>query len=90
MVNQLIIEDGKKRSLKEFADAAVAYLKDHPETDEVAQLADDIVELEHDAKTAPQTIYALPEGYEYNFSGFYGQVIGIGRTGIRELHKLPR
>lgn len=37
--------------------------------------------------TAPGRISELPQGYEYNFSGFWGQVIGVGRTGIRELHK---
>ena len=90
MVNQLLIEDGKKRSLKEFADAAVADLRNNPDIDEVVQLANNITELEHDAMTAPRTIYPLPGGFEYNFSGFYGQVVGVGRTGIRELHKLAR
>ena len=87
MVRQFIMTTGEKRSLKEFADAAVAHLKDHPNTDEVVQLAENIKELENDTVTAPQNIYSLPEKYEYNFSGFYGQVIGVGRTGIRELHE---
>lgn len=89
MVNQQIVEDGHKRPLQEFADSAVAFLQAHPDHDEVVQQANNITELEQDAKTAPRHIYPLPEGYEYNFSGFYGQVIGIGHTGIRELHKRP-
>lgn len=88
MVNQHIVEDGEKRSLQEFADKAVSFLKQHQEYDEVVQLANNITELEHDSRTAPENIYVLPEGYEYNFSGFFGQVIGIGATGIRQLHKL--
>lgn len=87
MVNQNIIEDGHKRPLDEFAQCAVIYLSQHPECDEVVQQADNITELESDKMTRPDNIYELPEGYEYNFSGFYGQVIGVGRTGIRELHK---
>jgi len=81
------IQDGKKRSLKEFADHAVEILKANTSTDEVVQLANGIIELEHDAMMAPQSIYPLPDGFEYNFSGFFGQVIGVGRTGIRLLHK---
>lgn len=88
MVAQYIIEDGEKRSLKEFADIAVTYLEKTPTCDEVVQLADNITELENDKMTAPRHIYQLPEGYEYNFSGFFGQVIGVGRQGIRELHKI--
>jgi len=87
MVNQQIIEDGNKKPLGEFAQCAIIYLEQHPECDEVVQLADNITELEHDAMTAPKHIYGLPEGYEYNFSGFYGQVIGVGRAGIKELHR---
>lgn len=84
---QHLIEDGKTRSLKEFAETAVALLEKRPRCDEVVQLADHITELENDKMTAPRHIHPLPEGYEYNFSGFYGQVIGVGRTGIRQLHK---
>lgn len=87
MVNQEIIEDSTKRTLSDFANLAITYLKEHPEVDEVVQLANNIIELEHDTMTAPRYIYPLPEGYEYNFSGFWGQVIGIGREGIRELHR---
>ncbi|MBA7628956.1 hypothetical protein ES703_36453 [subsurface metagenome] len=87
MVRQNLIEDGQKRSLVEFAQVAVTYLEQHPECDEVVQLADHIEELENDKMTRPDNIHELPQGYEYNFSGFYGQVIGVGRTGIRELHK---
>jgi len=87
MVNQNIVEDGQKRSLQEFVESAILYLEQHPECDEVVQLAENINELELDVVTDPKRIFALPEGYEYNFSGFYGQVIGVGRTGIRLLHK---
>ena len=87
MVNQLIIEDSTKRNLKRFADDGIAFLKDNPEYDEVVQQAKNITELEHDLRIPPRLIHPLPEGYEYNFSGFFGQVIGVGRTGIRELHK---
>ena len=87
MVNQHIIEDGNKRPLSEFAQCAIIYLEQHPECDEVVQQAANITELENNALTPPRIIYALPEGYEYNFSGFFGQVIGVGRTGIRELHR---
>ena len=87
MVNQHIIEGGNIRSLKEFADKAISHLEENPYCDEVVQLADHITELENDKMTAPRDIYPLPEGYEYNFSGFFGQVIGVGRRGIRELHK---
>lgn len=90
MVIQHIIEDGQKRRLKQFVEDAVAYLKEHPEYDEVVQLADNISELENDRINRPSVYHNLPEGYEYNFSGFWGQVIGIGRTGIRELHKGER
>lgn len=87
MVAQYIIEDKKTRSLKEFAETAIAFLEKRNDCDEVVQLADHITELENDKKTAPQNIHPLPEGYEYNFSGTFGQVIGIGRTGIGKLHK---
>lgn len=87
MVNQHIVEDGKKKSLKEFAENAIVFLKQHVEIDEVVQQADNIIELEHDAMTSPNRIYNLPDGYEYSFSGFYGQVIGVGHTGIQQLHK---
>jgi len=80
VVNQHIVEDGSKRSLKEFADAALEYLKDHLEENEVVQLASNILELENNALTAPRVIYPLPDGFEYNFSGFYGLVIGVGRA----------
>lgn len=88
MVNQHIVEGGTIRSLKEFADTAVSYLIDHPLTDEVVQKADYIAELSNDRMTAPEHIYPLPDGYEYNFSSFAGHVIGVGRTGIRLQHQL--
>ena len=87
MIKQYIAEDGLKRSLPEFAQSAVIYLEYHPECDEVVQLANHIEELENDRKTAAQNIYDLPEGYEYNFSGFAGNVIGVVRIGIREVHR---
>lgn len=80
MVAQDIIEDGKTRTLKEFARYAIAFLENTPTYDEVVQLADHITELENDKRTPPRNIHQLPEGYEYNFSGFFGQVIGVGRT----------
>ncbi len=84
---QHIIEDEGKRSLSEFAQCAIIYLGQHPECDEVVQQAISITELEKDGLTPPENTYPLPEGYEYNFSGFWGQVIGVGRTGIRALHR---
>ena len=87
MVCQHIVENGQKRTLEEFVLLALSHLEQHLGDDEVVQQADNIIELEHDAMTAPQRIYELPDGYEYNFSGFYGQVIGVGRTGIKELPK---
>ena len=87
MVRQHIAEDGKRRPLSEFAQAAVTYLEEHPDCDEVVQLADRITELENGKINPPTVYHELPQGYEYNFSGFYGHVIGIGRTGIRELHR---
>jgi len=89
MVAQYIIEDGKTRSIKEFAETALAFLEKRKDCDEVVQLADNITELANDKKTAPHNIHPLPEGYEYNFSGFFGHVAGIGRTGIAQLHKIP-
>lgn len=86
-MNQRIIEDGNKRSLQEFAQCAIIYLEQHPECDEVVQQADNITELENDKMSAPHNFYELPEGYEYNFSGSFGQVIGVGRTEIKELHR---
>ena len=86
-MDQHIVEDGNKRPLSEFAQSAIIYLEQHRECDEVVQQADNITELENDKMTAPRHIYPLSDGYEYNFSGFWGQVIGVGRTGIRELHR---
>lgn len=87
MVAQKIIEDGIMRSLKDFAELAVDFLSKDPALDEVVQQASHITELEHDFITPPRLLHPLPDGYEYNFSGFWGQVIGVGRTGIRELHR---
>jgi len=76
---QHIIEDGNKRPLSEFAQCAIIYLEQHPECDEVAQLAENITELENDHKSSPSTYHQLLEGHGYRFSGFYGQVIGVMR-----------
>lgn len=82
-MNQQILKAGEKRSLAEFAKIATDYLESIPPElcDEVVQLADDITELKHDCRTSPETLHPLPNGYEYRFSGFFGQVIGIGRKG---------
>lgn len=82
MIRQLVIEDGSQRTLKEFADSAVAYLKEHREEDEVVQLADNITELKADAFTRPDILHPLPAGFQYYFSGFFGQVIGVGRPSL--------
>ncbi len=74
---QKIIEDGNQRTLREFAHMALDHLKDSKFDNEVVQQAANIVELEHDAKTHPNRIYELPDGYGYRFSGYFGQVIGI-------------
>lgn len=87
-LNQHVIDGFTKRTLQEFAQIAVEYLQQHPECDEVVMLADNIVELKKDPVSQPDVYYKLPEGYEYAFSGFYGQVIGIGRTGIKKLHRM--
>lgn len=87
MVTQHIIEDGKTRNLKEFVDQAIDFLEKNLEYDEVVQLADNITELKNDKISFPTIYYKLPQGYEYNFSGFLGQVLGIGYTGIRNLHR---
>jgi len=50
---QHIVENGQARSLQEFVEAAIAYLKEHPECDEVVQQADHITELEYDKMTQP-------------------------------------
>jgi len=82
MVRQEIIEDGTKRTLQEFSDLATKYLKEHPECDEVVQLADNICELETDRMTRPENVYQLPGEFHYYFSGFFGQVIGVGRPDL--------
>jgi hypothetical protein len=78
---QHIVEDGSTRSLKEFADLAIKHLEAHPLDEEVVQIADHITELAHDFKTRPDIIYPVPLGYQYRFSGFFGQVIGVARKG---------
>lgn len=83
MVFQEIIEDGTKRTLTEFSRLSLEYLLEHPECDEVVQLADNIVELENDRMTRPENIYQLPGEFHYYFSGFFGQVIGVGRSGLK-------
>jgi len=80
--SQEIIENGEKRSLRDFAEKAIAYLNEHPGDNEVVQQAENILELEKDSRTSPETIHELPDGFQYYFSGFYGQVIGVGRIGI--------
>ena len=69
MVRQHIIEDGQKRLLSEFAQSAVNYLEQHPECDEVVQLADHITELENDKVNPPAAYYELPEGYGHQGKG---------------------
>ena len=77
---QKVMPEGEKLTLKEFADQAVVYLKAERQFDnEVVTLANDIVELEKDFMTRPDVLYPLSEGYEYRFSGFWGQVIGVVR-----------
>lgn len=78
---QKIVEDWKGISLKEFADRAVEILKTELHYDEVVLPASNIRELEADYMTPPGQIYAPPEGFEYNFSGFCGFVLGVRRVG---------
>jgi len=87
MVNENIVEDGTTRTLKKFADAAIAYLKDHPREDAVIQQTNHTTQLVNNTLTSPDRIYPLPEGYEYNFTGYYGQDIGVGRQGTRQLYR---
>ena len=79
---QEVIENGQMRSLQKFADYAVEYLARHPSCEEVVQLADHITELEKNSMTKPDTLYPLPATFQYYFSGFLGQVIGVGRPGL--------
>ena len=72
-------EEKNKISLEDFAKIALEYMNEHVLTNEVVKLANDIKELEHNYFTPPRNIYPLPEGYEYRFSGFFGQVLGICR-----------
>jgi hypothetical protein len=76
---QLVVEDGTARTLQEFADLAIRHLKANPCDEEVVQIADNITELAQDSMTRPDTLYPLPKGYCYRFSGFFGQVIGVAR-----------
>jgi len=78
---QKIVAEWKGISLKEFADKALEILKAEPLYDEVVLPADNILELEKDHKTAPRHICALPEGFEYNFSGWAGHVLGVRCVG---------
>ena len=82
MVYQEVIENGTKRTLREFAEQAIKHIETHPECEEVVQLADNIVELEQDHMTRPQDVFELPERLQYYFSGFFGQVIGVGLPGL--------
>ena len=81
-MNQYICEDGNTRSLKKFATIAVKNLEADPTLEEVVQQASHITELANDSMTRPDTLYPLPDGYQYYFSGFYGQVIGVGRPNL--------
>ena len=83
---QKIVEDWKRISLKEFADRAVEILKTEPHFDEVVHRASNISELESDYMTPPWLIYALPEGFEYAFSGFCGFVLGVRRVGTWDIY----
>lgn len=83
---QRVLENEAKRPLKDFAVAAVRVLGNHEEVDEVVQRADNITELENDRMTKPDSIYALPDGFEYRFSGFGDCVIGVCRAEWIALH----
>lgn len=79
---QHVLDEGKegknKITLEEFAKIAIEHLeKKFPYDNEVVKIANDIEELEHDTMTPPRNIYPLPNGYEYRFSGYFGQVVGI-------------
>lgn len=99
-IRQHVIEDGKKRRLSKFAQSAVNYLEQHPECDEVVQFSHNISELEkarlktnildNEYPDSPSVYHQLPEGYEYNYTGRWRIIIGVGRTGIRDLHRWSR
>jgi len=78
---QHVLDEGNegknKISLEEFAKIAIDYMNEHKGYNEVVKVADDIVELEKDTVTPPRNIYPLPDGYEYRWSGYFGQVLGI-------------
>ena len=75
------IVDWKGISLKEFADRAVGFLKTDPHYDEVVLHVSNVSELESDFMTPPSSIHVLPAGFEYNFSGYGGLVLGVRRVG---------
>jgi hypothetical protein len=79
--NQHILEEGKKITLKEFADKSIFHLEHNVYGEnEVVKHANDIIELEHDFMTRPDNIVPLPDGYNYRFSGFMGCVLGITKN----------
>lgn len=82
--HQKVVDGWKDITLAEFADRALEILNTSLYYDEVVLLANNIVELQTDYKTPPRHIYPLPEGFEYNFSGFWGHVLGVRRVGVWE------
>ncbi|KYK38481.1 MAG: hypothetical protein AYK18_06975 [Theionarchaea archaeon DG-70] len=82
MINQKILKEGETGTvytLSQFAEKALRILEEEGNIDEVVILANSIKEMQNDHITPPSCIYPLPEGYEYHFSGFFGQVLGIMR-----------
>lgn len=84
MINQKILKEGETGTaytLSQFAEIALKTLKEEENIDEVVILANAIKEMQDDHITPPRCIHVLPEEYEYRFSGFFGQVLGIIRKG---------
>jgi len=69
-----------RRSLRDFAAAALDMLSTQPGVDEVVLLVKDVVEIESDCQTPPGSIHPLPDGYVYRFSGWWGMYLGVCRS----------
>ena len=82
-MNQKIVEDGNTRTLKEFANVAIKSLEADATLEEVVQLANHITEIASNFMTRPDILFPLPDNYKYYFSGFLGQVIGVGRSNLK-------
>jgi hypothetical protein len=81
MIPNQKVEEWRDIALADFARRSISFLQEHQHYDEVVMYANDVMELRKDCITPPEQIHALPDGFEYNFSGFFGQVLGVRRVG---------